>query len=233
MRIAMWSGPRNLSTAMMYSFAQRDDCSVVDEPFYAAYLSESGLDHPMRSEILQSQDTSSRMVSARLADFGTPLRYEKNMTHHMLPGWDLGWLRDVANVFLIRHPARVIASYAAKRQNPTADDLGYRQQFELFEHVISLGQTPIVVDSFDVRADPDAALRRLCAALSIAFMPEMLRWPRGPKPYDGVWAPHWYDAVHQSTGFAAREGEVPEIPEHQDLLRETLPAYEAMRAAIA
>ncbi|MEL7116288.1 MAG: HAD family hydrolase, partial [Pseudomonadota bacterium] len=123
MRIAMWSGPRNLSTAMMYSFAQRTDCTVIDEPFYAAYLAETGLDHPMRDHILASQPNDPRQVIANLAEpTQIPLRYEKHMTHHILPEWDLSWLSDVVNVFLVRHPARVIASYAAKRENPSIQD---------------------------------------------------------------------------------------------------------------
>ncbi|KMW58888.1 Branched-chain-amino-acid aminotransferase-like protein 2 [Candidatus Rhodobacter oscarellae] len=231
MRIAMWSGPRNLSTAMMYAFAQRADCEAVDEPFYAAYLAETGLDHPMRAEILDSQPNDRGEVVAALAEAPKGIRYEKHMTHHMLPGWDLGWLADVVNVFLIRHPARVIASYAAKRENPTLNDIGFRQQFELFEHVKSLGQTPVVIDSADVRADPEQSLTRLCSALGLEFDPAMLRWEAGPKPYDGAWAPHWYGAVWNSTGFASVEGPLPDLSSASAaLVEQALPYYEPLAA---
>lgn len=231
MRIVMWSGPRNLSTAMMYSFAQRPDCEVVDEPFYAAYLASTGLDHPMRAEILAAQSHDPDHVSRTLAQPLDGIRYEKHMSHHILPDWDLGWLADVVCVFLIRHPARVIASYAAKRENPSADDLGFHQQFALFQHVQRLGLRPIVIDSFDVRERPQRAIDGLCTALGLAPNPDMLSWDVGQKPYDGVWASHWYDAVHRSTGFAGREGPLPDVSKHADLLAETLPAYEAMRGA--
>lgn len=231
MRVVMWSGPRNLSTAMMYSFAQRRDCQVVDEPFYAAYLVATGLDHPMRAEILEAQSHDPETVTQSLTTPLHGIRYEKHMSHHVLPEWDLSWLANVVNVFLIRHPARVIASYAAKRENPSADDLGFRQQFALFRHVQKLGQQPIVIDSFDVRADPQGTIAGLCSSIGIASDPAMLRWDAGKKPYDGVWAAHWYDAVHRSTGFAGREGPLPDVAEeHAAVLKATLPAYEAMRA---
>ena len=212
MRIAMWSGPRNLSTAMMYSFAQRPDCTVIDEPFYAAYLAETGVSHPMGAAILASQPQDPDDVITNLEQYtGHAIRYEKHMTHHILPGWNMDWLADVHNVFLIRHPARVIASYAAKRENPTADDLGFRQQFELFQRVKALGQRPIIIDSFDVRTDPKKALTKLCQALNIPFQDSMLTWKPGGDPADGVWAAHWYGAVHQSSGFAQAEGELPKL----------------------
>jgi hypothetical protein len=213
MRIAMWSGPRNLSTAMMYSFGARQDFAVVDEPFYAAYLHQTGLHHPGRDEILASQPIDSQIV---IKDILGPISgekphfYQKHMTQHMLPGIDRGWLADVANVFLIRHPARVIASYAAKRENPTLDDLGFRQQAELFDLVCELGQRPIVIDSADIRQDPEGMLKKLCSALGLPWDPAMLGWPKGGHANDGVWAKHWYGAVHESTGFAGPEGPLPE-----------------------
>ena len=148
MIIAMWSGPRNLSTAMMYAFAARGDCAVVDEPFYAAYLAATGIDHPMRDAVLASQDTDpDKVVSAcRTPDPALPLTYQKHMAQHMLPGIRRDWLRDVRNVFLIRHPARVVASYAAKRENPTLDDLGFRQQADLFDDCAARGLHPLVIE---------------------------------------------------------------------------------------
>ena len=232
MRIAMWSGPRNLSTAMMYSFAQRADCTVVDEPFYAAYLAATGIDHPLRDAVLKTQSNDPHQVVAALAQSPeTPIRYEKHMCHHMQPDWPMDWLGDVTNVFLIRHPARVIASYAAKRERPTLDYIGFKQQFEVFERVKALGKTPVLIDSADVRRDPEAALTRLCAGIGIGFDRAMLRWAKGPNPADGVWAAHWYGAVHRSTGFAGAEGPLPDVaPENAAVFAAAMPYYEALTA---
>ncbi len=227
MKIAMWSGPRNLSTALMYSFAQRSDCSVVDEPYYAAYLAETGLVHPMRDEILASQPQDPAKVAGQLAaPTRTPIQYQKHMTHHMLGGWGLDWLADVKSVFLIRHPARVIASYAAKRENLVADDLGFRQQIEIYERVRALGHRPIVIDSTAIRANPKQALTSLCAALGISFDANMLCWPVGGNKADGVWASHWYGSVRASTGFAGAEPKLPELaPKFSSILAESLQHY--------
>jgi len=233
LRIAMWSGPRNLSTALMYAFAARGDCAVWDEPFYAAYLAATGLDHPMREAIIAAGDPDPARVAAACAGpspRGQPLFYQKHMTHHMLPAVDRGWLQSVTNVFLIRHPARVIASYLAKREEPVLADLGFAQQAGIFDHVASLtGRAPLVIDSADIRADPAATLARLCAALGIPFTTRMLHWPAGPKPYDGAWAPHWYGAVHCSTGFDRAEGPLPALGgTYADLAAEALPHYERL-----
>ncbi|GGH29033.1 branched chain amino acid aminotransferase [Cribrihabitans marinus] len=231
----MWSGPRNLSTAMMYAFGARTDCAVIDEPFYASYLALSGIDHPMRDEILaaQSQDPAEveRMLSGPIPG-ARPFWYQKHMTQHMIPGVPRDWMREVRNVFLIRHPARVIASYAAKRENPTAADLGFDLQAELFDEVLAQGGDPVVVDSHDIRADPAAALERLCDRIGVPWSPHMLSWPRGGHKDDGVWAAHWYGAVWDSTGFAGPEGPLPEIPAHlQPLLDDALPQYDRLKAA--
>ncbi|MDW4498059.1 HAD family hydrolase [Sulfitobacter sp. D35] len=226
MRIAMWSGPRNLSTAMMYSFGARDDFHVMDEPFYGAYLIETGLDHPMRDEILAVHETDARSVAevcgVELAD--RPHLYMKHMAHHMLDGFPLGWAEGCVNVHLIRHPARVIASYAAKREAPDLRDIGFEQQTALFDR---LGG--IVVDSDDIRADPEAMLRLLCDRIGLRFDAAMLCWPAGTRSADGVWAAHWYGAVHQSTGFAGAEGPLPDLSGREaELSAEALPYYEAL-----
>jgi hypothetical protein len=204
-RICMWSGPRNISTAMMRSFGNRSDCAVSDEPFYAAYLAETGLDHPMRDEVLASQPTDWRAVAAALAGpapGGAKVWYQKHMTHHMLDGFGLDWADGAVNAFLIRDPARVLASYVVKRGEVTLADIGVERQRELFEREADrLGAPPPVVEGRDVLADPAATLGRLCAALGVAFDPAMLAWPAGPRDSDGVWAPAWYDAVERSTGF--------------------------------
>ncbi|MGC9368508.1 MAG: HAD family hydrolase [Paracoccaceae bacterium] len=234
MRIAMWSGPRNLSTAMMYAFGNRADCAVVDEPFYAAYLAATGLDHPMRAEILAAQPQDPAEVVAQLTGpipGGKAHFYQKHMAQHMIPGVPRGWMADVVNVFLIRHPARVIASYGAKRENPTLDDIGFWQQAELFDEVKAAGGRPVVIDSHDIRDDPEGMLRRLCDAIGLGFDPAMLRWPAGGHSDDGVWAPVWYGAVWQSTGFAGAEGPLPEVPGHlRPVLEAALPSYEKLRA---
>ncbi|WP_299825817.1 HAD family hydrolase [uncultured Roseobacter sp.] len=225
MKIAMWSGPRNLSTAMMYSFGARSDFTVMDEPFYAAYLAQSGADHPMREEILAAQTTDPGEVAALCsAPFPTPHLYMKHMPHHMLEGFPLDWAQDCVNVHLIRHPARVIASYAAKREAPTLEDIGFVQQHALYE---KLGG--IVIDSTDIRARTEHMLRALCDAIDLPFDPAMLSWPAGPRAEDGVWAAHWYGAVHQSTGFAGAEGELPRLePDLINLMQEALPYYHDM-----
>ena len=207
MRIAMWSGPRNLSTAMMYAFSARSDCAVIDEPFYATYLTETGLVHPMQQAILDSQPRNAKdVIKQCLGDTpnNKPHFYQKHMTHHMLETIELDWLSELTNVFLIRHPARVVASYQAKRENPTLEDIGFIQQLRLLRYVRdNLGQTPIVVDSDRLLENPEEALRKLCCAIGIDFQPSMLSWPAGGNTADGAWAPHWYESVWKSTGLTA------------------------------
>jgi hypothetical protein len=231
MRIAMWSGPRNLSTALMYSFAARGDCAVVDEPFYGAYLAATGIDHPMREAVIASQSSDADEVAAQCLGSipqSQSLFYQKHMTMHMIPAFDRGFIKDLTNVFLIRHPARVIASYARKREAPTLADIGFVQQAELFDQVAQMtGAAPLVVDSSDIRRTPRETLARLCAALHIPFTEAMLTWPAGPKPYDGIWAPHWYDEVWKSTGFGGAEGDLPQLSvEFQALCDSAVVSYE-------
>ena len=235
MKIAMWSGPRNLSTAMMYAFAARGDCAVVDEPLYAAYLAATGLAHPMQQEVIASQSTDPLQVAADCIGpipQGQSLFYQKHMTLHMIPGFPRDFMRDLTNVFLIRHPARVVASYAKKREGPTLADIGFQQQADLFDQIADqLGHAPLVIDSADIRANPTRALSGLCAALGISFTEKMLHWPAGPKPYDGIWAPHWYNAVHRSTGFEDPEAALPDLAKHYaDLVDQALPYYEKLTA---
>jgi len=232
MRIAMWSGPRNLSTAMMYSFGARRDFAVWDEPYYAAYLAVTGAKHPMGEAIISSGEVSAERVSERcmgLIPEDKPHFYQKHMTHHMVEGFDRGWMQNVVNVFLVRHPARVIASYAAKRENPTLDDIGFRQQAELCDEVRAFGGTPVVIDSYDIRENPKAMLVKLCQAIGLSFDPLMLNWPAGGHKNDGVWAGHWYGAVHRSTGFAGAEGPLPCLsPNYEALVQEATPFYEKL-----
>jgi len=235
MRIAMWSGPRNLSTAMMYSFAARGDCAVWDEPFYAAYLAATEAEHPMRDRIIAANEVAPEQIA--LSCLGPipqaqSLFYQKHMTLHMVPQFDRSFIQGLTNVFLIRHPAHVVASYVKKREGPNLADIGFLQQAELFDLVADqTGRAPLVVDSSTVRSDPKQALSRLCAGLGIGFTEKMLRWPAGPKPYDGIWAPHWYNAVHASTGFGDPEGPIPDLPaNYQRLVDQALPFYERLAA---
>jgi hypothetical protein len=234
MRLAMWSGPRNLSTAMMYAFGARDDCAIWDEPFYAAYLAKTGLEHPMREEIIAAGKTDPDAV-ARACTGPVPAEkphfYMKHMAHHLIDGFPMGWLSEVTNVFLIRHPARVVASYVAKRENPEAADLGFDQLLRLHDHCVSLGQSPVVIDSADILADPARALAALCERVGLSWTPDMLRWKPGGNPDDGVWAAHWYGAVHRSSGFGKAEGPLPVLEgRFSDLERAARPAYDAMAA---
>jgi hypothetical protein len=204
-RIAMWSGPRNISTAMMRAFGNRPDTAVADEPFYAAYLAATGLDHPMREEVIGAQPTDWRAVVQNLlgpAPDGKAVVYAKLMTHHMLPSFGRDWIASCRNAFLIRDPVDVLASYAEKRAEPTLADIGMAEQVELFERESDrLGTAPPVIESEDVLADPDGTLSALCAALGIPFVEAMLSWSPGRRATDGAWAPAWYDAVERSTGF--------------------------------
>lgn len=229
MRIAMWSGPRNLSTAMMYSFGARSDFAVWDEPFYAPYLAATGSDHPMAAEITARHETDPAKVAGQCLGpipGDKPHFYMKHMPHHMAAGFPLDWARDCVNVHLIRHPARVIASYGEKRGTMTLEDIGYPQQESLCS---ALGG--VIIDSTDIRADPARMLGALCAEIGLPFDPAMLNWPAGGRQEDGVWATHWYGAVHRSTGFAGPEGPLPDVPLSRTvLLDQALAIYEDMRA---
>jgi len=230
MRIAMWSGPRNLSTAMMYAFGNRADFAVWDEPFYAPYLAQTGYDHPVAHHILTQHETDPVLVGKRCLG---PIPhqkthfYMKHMPHHMLDRFPLDWAKGCVHIHLIRHPARVIASYLDKRGAVTFDDIGFAQQAQMYH---ALGG--LVIDSADIRADPKVMLQGLCNAIGLPFDPAMLSWDAGPRAGDGVWAKHWYGAVHQSTGFAGVEGPLPQLSgENAALLQKALPIYKKMHAA--
>jgi hypothetical protein len=206
LRIAMWSGPRNISTAMMRAWENRDDCVVWDEPLYGYYLDATGIPHPGAAEVIAAQGTDAEAIIARCVGeipHGKSIFYQKHMTLHLLPELDRSWLASLVNCFLIREPEAVIASYAAVRSHATLDDIGFIQQAALFAQVRGMtGETPIVIDSREFLLDPDSMLRLICDRLGVEFDPKMLHWPSGARDSDGVWAKYWYDSVWNSTGFA-------------------------------
>jgi len=219
-RINLISGPRNISTALMYSFAQRHDTTVLDEPFYAFYLHESGVYHPGKEDVLKAQPLDYKTVYAAVyGEWPKPVLFIKNMAHH-LELMDETYLDGLTNVFLIRNPRQIIASYAQVIEAPTLRDIGIAYQASLFKRLKEAGQDPLVLDSAGVVADPTATLRQLCARVGIPFDVAMLRWPAGPKPYDGVWAPHWYANVHRTSGFEQQATSSRPLPPHLEALNE-------------
>ena len=201
----MWSGPRNISTALMRSWESRSDTFVIDEPFYAHYLSVTNVDHPGRDEIIQNGETDQSIVSKGLisdTDDSCSIYFQKHMTHHMIPSVGREWMKDVVNCFLIRDPKDMILSYTKVNSNLSMHLLGLEDQYELFEYVTKInGRAPTVVDSKDILLDPRETLRLLCEKLGVVFSEEMLSWSKGVRDTDGIWAKYWYDNVINSTGF--------------------------------
>ena len=206
LRIAMWSGPRNISTALMRAWENRDDCVVWDEPLYGYYLAATGIPHPGAAEVIADQGTDANAIIARcIGDIpgDKKIFYQKHMTLHLLPELGRSWLSSLANCFLIREPEAVIASYAAVRSDATLEDIGFIQQAELFDHVRHISEEiPLVIDSREFLLDPRGMLEAVCDRLKIEFVPAMLNWPKGARDSDGVWARYWYESVWNSTGFA-------------------------------
>jgi hypothetical protein len=213
----MWSGPRNISTAMMRAWGNRPDTLVVDEPFYAFYLNETGADHPGAAEVIQGGETDWRKIVAHLTGpipHDAHIFYQKQMTHHLLPQVDRAWLHEVTNCFLIRHPAAVIASYLKKNYEPRLEDLGFVQQAEIFQYVQRYtGSVPMVIDADDVLRNPGGILQLLCNAVGVGFSDSMLSWPPGRRETDGVWAKHWYAEVERSTSFQPYRKQNIKLPE--------------------
>jgi Sulfotransferase domain len=229
----MWSGPRNISTAMMYAFGNRKDCLAWDEPFYGAYLKASGLAHPMRDEIITKMECDWQKVEAAcLGNANKPIFYQKHMTHHMLPKFDRNFIHKLQNAFLIRAPEKVLASYAKKHDEVSLHAIGFVEQAEIFEKVIDyLGHAPPVVDADIHLNNPRKSLQHLCHALKIPFREAMLHWPKGPKPFDGVWAAHWYNAAWTSTHFdPPAEKAITLAPALQRIADQARPYYEKLKA---
>lgn len=220
-RINLISGPRNVSTALMYAFAQRHDTVVIDEPLYASYLNGTDIQHPGREEVLQAQPKDAREVVSQvlLATYDEPILFIKNMAHHIID-MDLDFLRELTNVFLVREPREMLTSFIKTIPNPTLQDTAYKRQVELFEYVTeTLGQPPIVIGSKQLLLNPQSVLKEACNKMNIPFDEEMLGWQPGPIPEDGVWAKHWYHNVHKSTGFKPYQAKNLEVPDSfSDLL---------------
>ncbi|MEO1016911.1 MAG: HAD family hydrolase [Pseudomonadota bacterium] len=216
-RIAMFSGPRHRSTALMRAWGNRTDTMVWDEPFYGFYLQQTGIDHPMREIVLAAVETDWKKVAARCSSFESTRKdifFQKHMTHHMLPNVDLDWLEDVTCCFLTRDPTKVLQSYRKRRDAISEADLGYTRAAELFEFASRhAGKTPAVIDADDIARDPEGVLRLLCQHIGVEFEPAMLSWEAGPRPTDGVWGPHWYRDLWQSTGFGPRPADTANPPE--------------------
>lgn len=236
LRLAMWSGPRNVSTAFMRSWENRPDTVVVDEPFYAHYLLATGVDHPGRAEVLAHHETDwRRVVESLLAPLppGVTVFYQKQMSHHLLPHMGREWLGSVTHAFLVRDPAPMLASLDEKLGNFELEATGLPQQVEIFDFVRrSTGRVPPVVDAADLMAAPEPMLRALCSSLGIPFSECMLSWPAGPRATDGVWAKYWYERVERSTGFEPAEAAaVPQLRGRlAELEAQCRPLYEHLRA---
>jgi len=229
----MWSGPRNISTAMMRAWGNRLDTFVCDEPLYAYYLRATGLAHPGAEEVIALNETDwCKVVDwlTRARPEEKPIFYQKHMTHHLLPEIDRGWLAKVQNCFLIRHPREVITSYIIKNNDPTAEDVGFIQQAEIFELVCAqTGSPPPVLDARDIQNDPRRSLGLLCDALRVEFNENMLSWPPGLRPTDGVWAKHWYHEVENSTSFRPWREKSDKVPSRlSEVYRRSLECYERL-----
>jgi hypothetical protein len=227
----MWAGPRNVSTALMYAFAQRQDTKVVDEPLYGHYLHTTQTDHPGKEEVLASMETDGNKVVSEVI-FGPclkPILFVKNMAHHCI-NLPFSFLEGMVNLFLIRHPAQVIHSFAKTIAYPNMRDVAFEAQYQLFQYLVQSGREPLVMDSSRLLSDPSAYLLALCRQLDIPWYPAMLTWNPGPITEDGIWAKYWYQQVHQSTGLITRQPDLSvKVPEHLQPLQDAcMPFYEAM-----
>ncbi|NNF35062.1 MAG: hypothetical protein HKN68_13190 [Saprospiraceae bacterium] len=223
------SGPRNISTALMYSFGNRPDTAIIDEPYYAYYLNKYQVAyHPGTDDILDKMSTDPQVITnALFAERPEQYFFIKNMAHH-LQGFNYSFIHEVKNIFLIRNPRKLIASFAKVIEQPSGVDIGVEREKELYDEIVAKGKyEPIILDSGEVLKDPEGVLRKLCEELDIPFTEHMLSWPSGPRTEDGVWAKHWYSNVHQSTGFISKEQKYVELKEHlEDLYQEVKPHYD-------
>lgn len=229
--ICLWSGPRNVSTALMYSFAQHQDIAVIDEPLYGHYLHVSGAEHPGRDEVVAAMNCDGNAVISDLLDrqamHPSPRLFMKHMAHHLV-GIDQGFLSETCNVFLIRDPREMLPSLTVQLPHAGLADTGLKQQWQLFAGLCDSGKDPVILDSRELLLDPPGVIRQLCERIDLEFTTAMLHWEAGPRAEDGIWAPHWYHAVHESTGFAPYTPKAG-FPDHlQALLAECEPWYELL-----
>lgn len=228
LRISVWSGPRNVSTALMYAFAQRPDTRVVDEPLYGHYLRVTGIDHPGREEIMRAMECDGQRVIREilLGPADTSIVFFKNMAHHLVD-LPLDFLFALQNVLLIRDPQEMLPSLAQNLPQPILRDTGLDMQVKLFDLLSKHGSPPPVLDARELLLDPESVLKMLCDRLGIPFFKSMLSWPAGPRPEDGIWAKYWYHNLHRSTGFQPYRPKTEPFPQHlEPLLEECRPLYE-------
>ncbi len=229
--ICLWSGPRNISTALMYSFAQLPDVRVVDEPLYGHYLRASGAEHPDRQLVMEAMNCNGDAVMRDLlrqqTEDSSRALFIKHMAHHLLD-LDLGFLQSTRNVFLVRDPREMLPSLAIQLPHATLADTGLQRQWELYNELLEAGQEPAILDSRELLLNPKGVLSRLCPLLGLGFTSNMLTWEAGARVEDGVWAPHWYHAVHKSTGFATYQRKSGFPDQLQPLLEDCSPYYEKL-----
>ena len=232
-RIAMWSGPRNISTAMLRSWENRPDTYVCDEPLYAHYLNETGIEHPGRKEVIESGETDWKKVTNELIEKNPENRmifYQKHMTHHLLPNIEQGWMKKLKNCFLIRDPKEVILSYSKTRSEFTIEDIGILQQKEIFNYVVEMeGENPPIIDSKEVLENPKRILKALCKRLEIPFYKQMLKWPKGERDTDGIWGKHWYHNVITTSEFMRHQPKNEILDDcFEEIYEKCIPYYEKM-----
>jgi len=230
-RICLWSGPRNISTALMYSFAQRADTKVYDEPLYAHYLCQTNANeyHPGADDVMASlENDGEKVIEMMMGEHEKPIVFFKNMTHHILD-LDKSFLKDTINVILTRDPVEMLPSFAEVIDNPTITDVGYQLHVDLVSYLESIGVKPIIIDSKRILLNPEKALVELCEKISIVFDPDMLSWEMGSRPEDGVWSKYWYGNVHKSKGFMNYNPKLDPFPEHlKPLLEECNICYQKL-----
>ena len=232
LRLSLWSGPRNISTALMYAFRQRSDTRVVDEPLYGHYLRLTSAVHPGAADVLEAMDCDGNRVVRKvlLGPCERPVLFIKNMAHHLV-GLERDFLDDLTNLLLTRDPRDMLTSLSHQIPNPTLRDTGLKEQVEILERELAKGRTPVVLEASEVLRNPERVLTAACERLGLPFENSMLSWPAGPKPEDGVWARHWYTNVHASTGFAPYQPNRKALPERlEPLLNECLPYFERLNA---